>query len=361
MSYATNNMLRGLLTSAVVPILSLFAAAPSGTTYTLQSYGVGSGGVANASSTTYSMNGITGELSGTQLDGSSYSAQPGLLPTQQANVPPAPTLTNPSNYYNKLHLAVATGGNPSDTKFAIAISKDNFATTQYIQNDDTVSTALGSEDYQTYSLWGSSSGFDVVGLQPNTTYKVKVTAMQGAFSQSAYGPTAAAATLNPTLTFDIDVSASDSDTNPPYALSFSNLLPGSVTDSPQKIWLDFDTNAGSGGNAYIYGKNAGLRSTRASYTLSSVTGDLGALSQGFGGQSTSATQTSGGPFMATSPYNGSSQNIGIIDTSIRKLYGTSAPVTAGRSSILLKAKVRSTTPSASDYTETLTVLAATGY
>jgi hypothetical protein len=354
-------MLRGLLTSAVVPILSLFATAPSGTTYTLQSYGVGSGGVANASSTTYSMNGITGELSGTQLDGTSYSAQPGLIPTQQANVPPAPTFTNPSNYYNKLHLVINAGGNPSDTNFAIAISSDNFATTQYVQSDNTVGTALGSEDYQTYALWGGGSGFDIIGLQPNTTYKVKLTAMQGAFSQSAYGPTASAATVNPSLTFDIDISASDTDTNPPYAISFSNLLPGSVTDSPQKIWLDFDTNAGSGGNTYIYGQNAGLRSTKAGYTLSSITGDLSALSQGFGGQSASATQTSGGPFTATSPYNGASQNVGIIDTSIRKLYGASAPVTAGRSSILLKAKVSNTTPSASDYAETLTILASTGY
>jgi len=354
-------MLKGLLTSAVVPILSLLAVAPSGATYSLQSYGISSGGVANASSANYSMNGITGDLSGLQLDGTTYSSQPSLTPTQQANVPPAPTFTNPGSYYNKLHLVIHTGGNPSDTKFAVAISSDNFATTQYLQNDDTISSALGSEDYQTYALWGSGAGIDVVGLHPNTTYTVKVKAMQGAYSESAYGPAASAATVNPSLTFDIDVSATNTDTNPPYALSFSSLLPGLITDSPQKIWLDFDTNAGSGGNVYVYGKNAGLHSTKAGYTLSSVTGDLGILAQGFGAQSSSATQTSGGPFTAASPYNGSSQNIGAIDTSIRKAYGATAPVTAGRSSVLLKAKVSDTTPSASDYAETLTLLAATGY
>ncbi len=354
-------MLKSLLTSVFGGLLLLFATAPSGTTYTLQSYGLGSGGIVNSSSTTYSMNGITGELSGTQLDGTTYSAQPGLIPTQQANVPLAPTFTNPNSYYNKLHLVINTASNPSDTKFAVAISSDNFATTQYVQSDNTVGSALGAEDYQTYALWGSGTGIDIVGLQPNTTFKVKVKAMQGAFTETGYGPTASAATVNPALTFDIDISASDTDTNPPYTLSFSSLLPGSVTDSPQKIWLDFDTNAGSGGNAYIYGKNAGLRSTRASYTLSSATGDLSALSQGFGAQSSSATQTSGGPFTSISPYNVTSQNVGVVDTNIRKLYGASTPVTAGRASMLLKAKVSSTTPSASDYTETLTIVASTSY
>jgi hypothetical protein len=354
-------MLKALLTSVLAGAPLLFATAPSGTTYTLQSYGIGSGGVANASSSTYSMNGITGELNGLQLDGTTYSAQPGLMPTTQANLPPAPSFSNPSSYYNKLHLGINTAANPSDTKFAVAISSDNFATTQYVQSDDTVSSVLGSEDYQTYALWGSGTGIDVIGLQPNTTYKVKVKAMQGAFTETGYGPTASAATVNPALSFDIDISATDTDTNPPYTLSFSGLLPGSVTNSPQKIWLDFATNAGSGGNAYIYGKNAGLKSSRASYTLSSSTGDLSALAQGFGAQSASATQTSGGPFAATSPYNGSSQNVGVVDTNIRKLYGTAAAVTAGRTSMLLKAKASSTTPSASDYTDTLTIVAAASY
>ena len=91
-----------------------------------------------------------------------------------ANVPPTPTLTNPASHYDRLKLVLATGGNPSDTKYLIAISDDDFATTKYVQADNSLGTSQALTNYQTYATWGGASGFYVLGLAPSTTYKVMV-------------------------------------------------------------------------------------------------------------------------------------------------------------------------------------------
>lgn len=352
--------------SAFGGLMLLFAAFPAGTSYKLESYGLGSGGSANSTSSTYALEGISGTTSGTQMSGTTYRAGSGMIPTQLANVPSAPALTNPSNYYNKLHLTINNGNNDngnnaSDATFAVAISSDNFATTQYVKNDLTVGNSQTIADFLSYAAWGGASGVNIVGLQPNTTYTVKVRAMHGKFTESGYSATASAATVNPSLTFDLDVSATDSETAPPYVLAFNDLSAGTVVNSPQKIWVDFDTNGDFGGNVYLYGQNGGLHSAAVAYTISAITGDLSTAAQGFGAQSASATQTSGGPLLASSPYNGASDNVGITDTNIRRVYSSAAPVTAGRSSLQLKAKITTNTPSSSDYSETLTLVAAASF
>ena len=60
----------------------------------------------------------------------------------------------------------------------------------------------------------------------------------------------------------------------------------------------------------------------------------------------------------TSPYNGAANNVGIIDTNKRLIFdSTSAPVTTGQGSFELQAKPSSTAPAASDYADTLTIIA----
>lgn len=355
--------MRGLLGS--VSVLAgaglLFAAFPTSSNYKLESYGVGSGGTSNSTSSNYALEGITGEVSGTQMSSSNYGIGSGLIPTQLANVPGAPTLTNTSNWYNKLKLVIDTGGNASDTKFAVAISTDNFATTQYVKSDFTIGSSLAIADYQTYASWGGATGINLAGLSSGTTYKAKVRAMHGKFTESGWSATGSAATVNPSLTFDLDISATDTETAPPYNLAFSDLAPGAVISGSQKIWVDFDTNADFGGNVFVYGQNGGLKSTAVAYTIAALTGNLAALTQGFGAQSASATQSSGGPFAVSSPYNGASDNVGILDTNIRPIYNTAAPITAGRSAIQLKAKVTSTAPPATDYADRITVLGAPSF
>ncbi len=330
---------------------------PASTNYQLKDFGFGTGGAGDATSTNYALDGVSGEQSNGKLSSTDYGLGSGLLFTNQANVPPAPTFTNPSNYYNKLKIVLDTGNNPSDTKFSIAISTDGFVSdTRYVQSDDTVGAVRGNEDYQTYTTWGGAGGTLIIGLTAGTTYQVKVNAWQGKFTETGYGPTATTATVNPQMTFDIDVSASDADNNV-TATNFGDLFAGTVTDSPEKIWVDFITNGESGGRVYVVSNSAGLTSTRAGYTIDAVTGNLTALDEGFGAQKSTATN---GLTIATL-YDQTGSNVGIIDTSIREIFTASAPTTNGRGSFLLKAKSSAVTPSASDYTETLTVIASASF
>ena len=321
---------------------------PASTDYKLQNYGFGSGGASDSSSANYSLRSMVGDIGNGKLSSAAYNIGSGLIFNGQANVPLAPTFTNPSNYYNKLQIILNASGNPTDTKYAIAISNDDFVTTNYVQSDNTIGAVLGHEDYQLYATWGGSSGVYIIGLTAGTMYKVKVKAMQGKFSETGYGPIASAATVNSILSFSISINS----------ITFGNLDAGSVVDSPQSILTNFATNGESGGSVYVYGANNGLWSSSKSYKIDSVSGDLAALSKGFGAQGTSVAQSSGGPLTIVSPYNVSSNNVGIIDSSMRKIFSSDSPIFGGNGTFVLKAKSSSLTPSSPDYTETLTVIAS---
>jgi hypothetical protein len=338
--------------------IGLFAAMPSSSSYQLNNYGFGSGGTSDSSSTNYKLNATTGEVSNTQSSSATYDSRPGNQNTQQAYVPDAPTFTNTANYYNKLKFILTPGASASDYTYTIAISSDNFVTTYYVQSDNTVGS---TKTYQTYAAWGGASGQFVVGLTPSTTYKIKVNAMQGGFTETGYGPEATAATVAPSISFDIDVSATNSDTSPPYATSFGNLLPATVTNTPEKIWIDIDTNGESGVKVYVSSLNGGLKSNTTGFTIASATADLASAGIGFGAQGSSVGQTSGGPLSISSPYNVAAQNVGILNSTIREIFSAAAPITAGRGSFQLKAKSSTQTPAGNDYQDTLTLTAAAAF
>ena len=332
-------------------------AFPASTNYQLDSFGFGAGGETGASSN-YAGEFVLGETSETALSSSNYKAWPGLLFTQFANTPTAPTVTNSGNYYNKLNVVVNTSNNPSNTKYAIAISDDSFSTTNYIQSDNTIGATLGSEDWQTYTNWGSGSGEFVIGLDPGTTYYFKVKAERGGYTEGPWGPVASVATSNLTLSFDIDVAATDTESAAPYTVSMGALSVGSVTTATDNVWVDLSTNADGGGQVFVTSSNAGLYSATAAYTISSVTGDLSALSEGFGIRYDTVAESSGGPLAAASPFDGTSDSVGQVTTVFQELFNTtSAPIVAGRGSTLVKAKIKELTPSANDYAETMTMVA----
>lgn len=346
--------------------LGIFAALPSTTNYQLNSYGFGSGGTANSTTSNYALEGIGGEMAGQTSSTANYQSKPGFIETQQSNVPKISTFDNGSSrYYNKLHFVIDQQSNPSDAQYALQIStSSNFSTgVNYIKSDLTVGATLNTSDYLTYTNWGGATGSNVIGLVPSTTYylRAKVThvkSFSGISTESGYGPSASASTVGTTLSFKIDVSAIDTTTSPPYATDFGNLLANTVIDSPQKVWVSLDTNAASGGCVYVSGANGGLNSAIRSYTIASASADLSLASEGFGAQSSTATQTSGGPISAVSPYNVSGQNVGIINSTVRQIYSSSAQLVAGRASFLLKAKAKTLTPPSTDYSEVLTVIAA---
>ncbi len=331
---------------------SLFAfllVMPASPNFKLKDYGFGTGGTGSSSSGSYKLDAISGELSGDKMSAGGVGLGSGLFFTNQANVPKAPAFFNPGNYYNKLQIILDSSGNPTDTKFAIAISADNFVTTQYVKNDNTIGSTLTLADYQTYTAWGGASGFYAIGLASGTTYTIKVKAMQGNFSETDYGPTASATTANPTLSFSIS----------PNTINFGVMATNTVNTSPQNITATLDTNAASGASIFIYASNGGLNSSVVGYKINAMTADLSVQSEGMGAQYVSVGQTSGGPLTVSAPYsNVSGDNVGVLDQTIRGIFDSSAPITGGNGVLRLKAKPSSTAPSANDYTETLTVTAA---
>lgn len=335
-------------------------AGPNSANYELRDYGFGGGGTNQSTSTNYSLFGVAGEVESGKTNSTNYALGEGLSFTMQANVPPAPSFTNPANYYNKLNVIVNTGNNPSDAKFSIAISSDSFvADTRYVQNDQTVGSTLGLEDWQTYTSWGGASGFFVLGLNSGTTYTIKVAAKRGNFTETGYGPIVQAATVNPFLTFDIDVASTDTDTNPPFTVDIGTLTASTVMTASNKVWVDVDTNGASGAAVYVYGTYTGLNSSRTNYTISALSSNLATANEGYGARGASVTQGSGGPVQLVSPYNGAGDTVGIIDTSKRIIFDSSSQaVTAGRASFELKAKATSVTPAASDYHDTLSLIAS---
>lgn len=331
---------------------------PASTNYKITDFTFGGGGTAKSDSTNYSIFGVAGETEFGKPGSANYKAGAGLVYTLQANVPPAPTFTNPSSYYNKLKIVISEGGNPSDAKYAIAISTDNFATdTKYVQNDNTVGASLGLEDWQTYTAWGGAAGVNIIGLSPGTTYTVKAAAKRGNFTESGFGPTAQAATVNASLTFDIDVAATDIETDPPFAIAIGELTAATVITATNKVWVDIDTNGTAGVAVYVYGANAGLTSTATSYTIGAVSNNLAAISEGYGARGSTVAQTSGGPMRRVAPFDGAGDTVGILDSAKRIIFdSTNQPVTAGRASFELKAKASNVAKAATDYADTLTVI-----
>lgn len=139
-----------------------------------------------------------------------------------------------------------------------------------------------------------------------------------------------------------------------------SLLAATVVDAPQTIDMTFATNAASGGDVYINGKNNGLFSPASVSTITSASGNLSALTRGFGARVIS-TGTTSGSFSSLSPYNGISNNVGLTDTIIRRIVTASGPVIGGTGSVLLKAKSASNDSAATDYTETITMLASASF
>lgn len=342
----------------VVSGFLFLAVLPSTNTYQLNNYGFGSGGSGNSNTGNYSLEGISGEAAGSPGNTVTYTQNPGFVQTQQANVP-AISLSNPSNYYDKLKLLIDQQNNPSDALYAIQIKAGdatcNFSTgtINYVKSDMTVGGTLTLADYQLYSAWGGAAGKNIIGLSPGTTYCVRAKATQGKFTESAYGPASSAvATSSQQISFCIYTNGSCAGGGASEA--FSGLVAGSVSNSPSNIGVDFATNANSGGSVYIYSKNGGLASTTApSSPITSATADLSSATQGYGARVASATSLT-----KLSPYDGTGNNIGALGTTASTILDATSPVTGGTAAIQLQAKASNTTLAATDYADTLTLIAA---
>jgi len=341
-------------------------AGPSSTNFELQNFQFGAAGTnSNLNSTNYGLYGIAGEVESGKLGSANYQSGNGLVFLQQSGVPPAPTLSNPGgSNYNKLHLTVnyniSYNPIPSDILFAIAVSTNfsNPGLTRYVQADHTLDT---QPVWQSYSTWSGITGFDILDLQPDTTYYAQVAAKQGAFTQTGFGEITSPGIATSPLQLSLNIRTVDQPT-PPFTIGLGELTPGSVVATTDQGQVTISTNAYSGALIYIYDTNAGLKSSsQGDYTISTVSGsgqDLTALSQGYGIRATSVSQDFGN-MTISEPFDGSGNYVGPVDTNERIIFTTDdAPITNGVGLFEIQAKASITTPPAADYQDTLTIVAA---
>jgi hypothetical protein len=231
-----------------------------------------------------------------------------------------------------------------------------------VKSDHTLGSSLALGDYQTYTTWGGAGGGNIIGLTPSTTYCLRAKATQGKYTESAYGPSSSAATSAQQISYCLYTNANCAAGG--AAENFSGLVAGTPSNSPTNIGLDFATNANAGGSVYIYSKNGALVSTTApGLPITSATADLGsgAVSQGYGAQVTSQSQTSGGPLSKLSPYDLASNNVGQLSTTANIILTASTALVGGQAAIQLQAKAANTTPAATDYSDTVTIIVAASF
>ncbi len=178
------------------------------------------------------------------------------------------------------------------------------------------------------------------------------------------------ATVNASITFDLDTATSDTNSGQPYSVDLGTLSSGTLTTSDQStinsIFMDIDTNAAGGAVVTVEGANTGLASTSASHTITlgstETTIAAGEEKIGLCVESVSAGLTKGTQYDSTggacSLTNTGTQAVGEIETTATQIINTtSAPVASGRAEVLVKASVSGTTPAATDYSNVLTFIA----
>ena len=346
--------------SVCFPLLFLFVL-PASTNYQLRDYGFGSGGGDDYQSTNYVGLIVTAETTNGQAVGTTYRSGHGLIFTNQAEVPAAPTLTNPNTDYQKLKLTLAASADPTDTTYALAISSDDFVTTSYIQNDAYPDATLGPEDFQTYAAWGGASGFFILGLLPETTYQVKAKARQGDFTETEFGPASAGqATSQRTVSFSIGGVASGTAvagvttdvTTTSTAIPFGDLTFDARLEAAQTITVT--TNAAGGYTVRVRRESDLANSANIVFPTVSGTNTAPAVWPGsvvtgaYGYHTNDATLGTG-----TTTRFASNDTFAQFETSAQEVASAAAPVTNEQTSVVVAIQVgRGQPPGA--YLQTIT-------
>jgi hypothetical protein len=245
----------------------------------------------------------------------------------------------------------------------VEISEDNFVSDVRCIDGSTFHpktlTNCDINDFRTETYW-ETEDFNIQGLDSDTQYYIRITALHGDFTQSDFSITATATTTSPYLLFDIDIATNSgytAESSPPYSVTFSGsdeLIAGSspVTAS-SLIWLDAESNSSEGIAIIQSGENAGLYSSTTTETISSTNLDLD-TGEGFGLQSYYIDYEVSaylGEITAMTNYSGSGNVVGEVSTDAKKMYDGDGPINDGRMGIYLKARTSSGRTPATDYSE----------
>ncbi|MEK7588487.1 MAG: hypothetical protein AAB438_01580 [Patescibacteria group bacterium] len=180
------------------------------------------------------------------------------------------------------------------------------------------------------------------------------------------------ATVNQTMTFDLDTSVADGETATPYSVALGTItttdtrVSGS-TDSINMIIAELDTNATGGAVVTVRNANGsnGLVSTSVpADNIGSADGAMVDGTENYGLCVISVTQTTG-TLAKASPYNAGTcatnsetNDIQALTTTGENILNTtSAPIAGAHAEISVNAAISGVTVAHSDYTDTLTFIA----
>lgn len=348
----------------LVPGIAL-AQTLTSPTYKIEDPTIDSGGELS-NSANYQTRESIGDQSSPASQSTLYKLFGGFFLPAYPGIPGTPTLVNTGGIlYNALDFVVVPGdGQQDDTKYAIAISDDDFATTYFIQVDDTLGT---SEAWQTYVNWGGGAGERVTGLAPGTTYKIKVKASYGTGSdaedtETGYSDTASAATVNPSLVIVFSgvnsgtVVAGETTTTTSTAndIAFGSLGLNSPKTAAHEVTVT--TNALAGYVTTI--EQDGHLRTNTSEEIDPVSGTNaspatwpGSVSTGqFGYHTTDATLCTG-----TGGRFSSNDTFAALTSSPLEVACSTGPVSSEATRVLFKLEIGSLQPSGS-YQNTVTII-----
>ena len=179
------------------------------------------------------------------------------------------------------------------------------------------------------------------------------------------------ATVDQTLSFDLDTGITAGETGPTYTVPLGTLSSGAVTHSNgssiNQIFADGGTNASGGMNVSVKNANGaqGLKSTGtpADY-IPSVTATMAAGTANYGLCVDSATITG---FARSTGYNttctiASATNAVVgLSSTVADILTSTAPVASGHAQIQVNAAINTATPAHADYTDTLTFVATASF
>ncbi|HRY22205.1 MAG TPA: hypothetical protein P5311_00330 [Candidatus Dojkabacteria bacterium] len=172
--------------------------------------------------------------------------------------------------YDRARFEIEPYTNPDDALYTIQISTDNFSSDIKCINASTFYpqelSSCDINDFRSETFW-EDEDFNILGLQADTTYYIRVSALHGDFTQSEYSQISSTTTSTPYLFFDIDIATQQGGmTTVPVTegrvLHFdATTITGASDNDPITTWEDIsdtgnDASQGTSSRRPIYKESA---------------------------------------------------------------------------------------------------------
>lgn len=400
------------------PLLNIRAETLQSNNYVIENATVDSSGEL-LSSDTYNMLTSLGDInSDIRLTSGSYEIQGGFPNGVSANIPLVKCFESATDNssssceffpnqdgamgecgepgcYDKAKIEIDAQENPYDTLYLIRLQALTDNTIFYLKSDHTLGTSYDASNFMTIcqlegidpnnpdcdtsesSGWNSDlQSLNIYNLLPDTEYLASALALNGDYSSTNFSENTNSQTVNPALSFDINIAPEDepdTQTTAPYQIALGDISFKFPTIAPNLIWFSVGTNISDGLGLYIKDSSNGLYSASKDTTIPSETEDLAEDTNNNGGFGIKIfnylpRQTSLGPLQNNTLYDTVAINsVGQVSTTNSLLFFTNSnddnqgPINGGKSAIQVQAKAAYTTPISGDYETYFTTIIIGNY